>query len=105
MRATFACGRPAAVRLGERIVNETLRRGATHYQALPYPGRITLIRSEVHHRSTDPHMGWIGTAAEGVELRRIPGDHSYLLTRQNIGPAAREIQACLRETQEARRAA
>ncbi len=97
MRTVLALRGAAPIRLGERIVNETLRRGATHYRAKPYPGRITLIRSEIHHRSTDLHMGWLGAAAEGVELRRIPGNHAYLLTRDQIGPAARELQECLHE--------
>lgn len=99
MRAVLATGRLARVKLGERIVNETLRRGAMLYDAKPYPGRITLIRSEVHYRSTDLHLGWIGVAAGGVDLRRVPGDHTYILTRDNIGPAAREMQTCLREAQ------
>lgn len=97
----LALGRPASTRLGERIVNETLRRGAGLYRPAPYPGRITLIRSEIHARSTEPYLGWDGTASAGIDLRRIAGDHSLLFTRDHIGPAARELQTCLREAQHA----
>jgi hypothetical protein len=74
-----------------------MRREATGYCPKPYAGCITLIRSEKHHRSTDPHMGWLGVAAGGVDLRLISGDHDRLLTRANIGPAARELQRCITE--------
>jgi acyl-CoA synthetase (AMP-forming)/AMP-acid ligase II/thioesterase domain-containing protein/acyl carrier protein len=100
MWAVLAWGRSTSIKRGERIVNETLRRGATFYHAKPYPGRLTLIRSETHHRSADPHMGWLGATAGGVDLRRVPGDHAYILTPDQIGPAAREIQACLRDASE-----
>jgi thioesterase domain-containing protein/acyl carrier protein len=97
MQLVLAAGRAAPVRLGERIVNETMRREATGYCVKPYAGRVTLIRSEKHHRSTDPYMGWLGVAAGGVDLRLIPGDHDRLLTIANIGPAARELQRCVTE--------
>jgi thioesterase domain-containing protein len=99
MRAWLATGRPASIVLGERIVNETLRRGAALYRPASYPGRITLIRSEIHYRTAEPEMGWTGVAALGVDLRRIPGNHAFLLTREHVGPAARELQICLREAQ------
>ncbi len=99
MRVVLACGRRAPIKLGERIVNETQRREAMLYRPAPYPGRITVVRSEIHHRSTEPHMGWLGAAAGGVEMHRIPGDHAVMMTRANIGPAGRAMQACLNEAQ------
>jgi thioesterase domain-containing protein len=98
-RLLLACGHRAPVRLGERIVNETIRRRAATYPAQPYPGKLTIIRSEVHHRSPDPHLGWTGWAKGGVDLHRVPGDHSYLFTRRNAELAAQQLRICLREAQ------
>jgi len=96
-RAFLAVGRRAPVRLGERIVNETIRRGAMTYVPQPYPGEVTLIRSAVHFRSSDPDLGWTTRARQSIDLRPVPGDHSYILTRENISPAARQLQVCLNE--------
>jgi acyl-CoA synthetase (AMP-forming)/AMP-acid ligase II/thioesterase domain-containing protein/acyl carrier protein len=95
MGALLRAGRAPKVKLGERIVNETMRRGAATYIPQPYAGRITLVRSDTHPRTDDPLFGWDGVAALGVDRRRFAGDHAQAWTRERIAPAAREIQACL----------
>jgi acyl-CoA synthetase (AMP-forming)/AMP-acid ligase II/acyl carrier protein len=95
MRLKLALGRPPSIKLGERIVNETMRRGVTLYSPKPYVGRLALIRSDKHHRTTEPYLGWLELATHGVELIPFAGDHKDPWTRERIAPAARQLQACL----------
>jgi acyl-CoA synthetase (AMP-forming)/AMP-acid ligase II/thioesterase domain-containing protein/acyl carrier protein len=95
MGVRLAAGRGPAVKLGERIVNETMRRGVARYSPRPYAGRVALVRSEKHHRSDEWHLGWEGVAIGGIELIPLAGDHAQPWTPERIGPAARRLQASL----------
>jgi acyl-CoA synthetase (AMP-forming)/AMP-acid ligase II/thioesterase domain-containing protein len=95
MRLKLALGRPPSIKLGERIVNEMMRRSVTLYSPKPYAGRVTLIRSDKHHRTTEPFLGWLELATHGVEVIPLAGDHKDAWTPDRIGPAARRLQASL----------
>jgi acyl-CoA synthetase (AMP-forming)/AMP-acid ligase II/thioesterase domain-containing protein/acyl carrier protein len=95
MRIKLALGSPPSIKLGERIVNETMRRGVTRYAPKPYSGRLALMRSDMHHRTDEPHLGWLDLATQGIELIPFAGDHKDPWTPNRIGPAARRLQACL----------
>jgi oxalate---CoA ligase len=97
MRVRITTGRLPAIKLGERIVNETLRREAALYRPKPYSGDVTLIRSENHPRTADLHLGWRNAVAGRLHLHSIPGEHAGLLTRDRVGPAAQAIRECLDE--------
>ena len=96
MRACLSAELPWAQRLAERIVHETIRRGVLRYTPRRFSGRVTLIRSQVHPVSDDPYLGWQQMAQDGVELRRVAGNHQYLMTRQHVVHAATELNVCLR---------
>jgi acyl-CoA synthetase (AMP-forming)/AMP-acid ligase II/thioesterase domain-containing protein/acyl carrier protein len=95
MRIKLALGSPPSIKLGERIVNETMRRGVKLYSPKPYSGRLALMRSDMHHRTDEPHLGWLDLATQGIELIPFAGDHKDPWTPNRIGPAARRLQACL----------
>ncbi len=59
-----------------------------------YAGRITLILNEERARQ-DPNFGWEGVAAGGLDIQRIPGDHSAMIALH-----AKEIASLLRKRME-----
>ncbi|MEO8494655.1 MAG: AMP-binding protein, partial [Planctomycetota bacterium] len=97
--ALLACRHPGSIRLGERIVNETIRRRTEQYRPRAYPHSLTLIRSDQHHRSDATDLGWSGAVMQNVEICRVPGEHVSMLTPANIGPAARALNDCVRKAQ------
>ena len=72
---------------------------ARRYQALLYPGRITLFRAitplNYLDMPTDRELGWGPLAAEGVEVREIPGTHREIMREPNVGILGREVNASL----------
>lgn len=72
---------------------------ARRYQALPYPGRVTLFRAitplNYLDMPTDRELGWGPLAEEGVEVREIPGTHREIMREPNVGILAREVSASL----------
>ena len=84
------------VKLGERIVNETLRTAAETYRPRPYQGTLTLLRSETHQRTEQHDLGWTGVAAQ-VDVRSVPVDHRVIFTSGQIIHVARALQTLLRE--------
>jgi thioesterase domain-containing protein len=61
-----------------------------------YPGKITLIVNEKHYRF-DKSLGWIGIAAEGIDIHATPGDH---FTRFHHGKEfAQRLANCLVKAQ------
>lgn len=97
MRAILVLGRAPSVKLGERIVNETMRRGVTLYSPQPYAGRIALVRSNKHHRTDEPQLGWPGTATGRIEVIPLAGDHREPWTAARIGPAVHRLQVSMDE--------
>jgi hypothetical protein len=61
-----------------------------------YPGKITLIVNEKHYKF-DKSLGWIGIAAEGIDIHATPGDH---FTRFHHGKEfAQRLANCLVKAQ------
>jgi len=93
-----------------REVNELFARSdvhrriaEAHYDALsnytpsPYPGRITLFRARVQPLSSthDPKNGWGQLALGVVDVRFVPGDPVVMLREPHVRVLARELRACL----------
>jgi acyl transferase domain-containing protein len=74
---------------------------ARRYQALFYPGRITLFRAitplKYLDMPTDRELGWGPLAGRGVEVREIPGTHREIMREPNVTVLARELSASLSE--------
>ena len=71
---------------------------ALRYEALPYPGRITLFRATTPlnfiDMPTDRELGWGPLAEAGVEVHEIPGTHREIMREPNVS-VAREVSHCL----------
>jgi thioesterase domain-containing protein len=76
-------------------------RAAGSYKAQSYPGRVTLFRVAEPWKESgrDPHLGWDGVAAGGVEVYEVPGDHSTLLEEPHVQILAAQLKSCLDQTQ------
>ena len=72
---------------------------ALRYEALPYPGRITLFRATTPlnfiDMPTDRELGWGPLAEAGVEVHEILGTHREIMREPNVGDVAREVSRCL----------
>ncbi|MHB8383560.1 MAG: type I polyketide synthase [Candidatus Binataceae bacterium] len=74
---------------------------ALRYEALPYPGRITLFRAATVEGFADlPHdreLGWAPLGGAGVDVHEIPGTHLEMMREPNVQILARTVTACLVE--------
>jgi thioesterase domain-containing protein len=78
-----------------------------HYRALLgyipqiYPGRITLFRTRAESLfgPFDPELGWSELAAQGVEIKEIPGFHAAMLQEPYVQILAEQLRICLDEVQ------
>ncbi len=71
----------------------------------PYPGRITLLRSEELHPSEasehlrrafqDPAMGWGELSPRPVRVIHVPGDHVTLLVRPQVETVAARLREAI----------
>ncbi|MDH7486311.1 MAG: amino acid adenylation domain-containing protein [Anaerolineae bacterium] len=78
-------------------------RAGRQYVPDVYPGRVTLFqaseRLEAGYPSQDPTRGWDHLAAQGVEVRQVPGSHAVLLSEPYVRAFAQVLQAALEEAQ------
>jgi FkbH-like protein len=77
-----------------------LRAGA-EYVPKPYSGRITLVRtrSQPLFCSYDPAYGWGELAAQGVDIRIIPGSHENIFKEPDVRSLAQTLETCLATAQ------
>jgi thioesterase domain-containing protein/aryl carrier-like protein len=72
---------------------------ALRYEALPYPGRVTLFRATTPlsfiDMPTDLELGWGSLAEAGVEVHEIPGTHREIMREPNVSVVAREVSGYL----------
>jgi len=75
-------------------VQEINYRAWVEYEAVPYPGQITLFRSRSGplFQGLEPDLGWRRIALGGVELRRIAGNHVTIMRE----PHVRQLADCFR---------
>jgi amino acid adenylation domain-containing protein/non-ribosomal peptide synthase protein (TIGR01720 family) len=87
-------------------------RAVRNYQPRVYPDRITLFRSSEmsdnksfrnmyeHPSFADPAMGWGALSTEPVEIYRIPGHHTQIVTEPYVRVMAQHMRACLAKRKE-----
>lgn len=70
-----------------------------HYQAPPYPGRVTLFRPLALplFQPLDPELGWGRVAKGGVEVKLISGNHFTLMLRPHVESLAAALNKCLKQ--------
>lgn len=75
---------------------------ATHtYEALVYPGLVTLFRSTVQKPSFshDPQLGWSNLVGGELEIHDSPGDHYGMLREPRVRVLAEKLKLCLEQAQ------
>ena len=85
----------------QRHLWETHIRALLNYHPQPYADRVTLFRSRGHPLlcSFDSRFGWGDLALGGVDLKFVSGGHERILEEPHVQVIARELKACLQETQ------
>ena len=84
-----------------RRVNEAHYQALINYKPRIYPGRITLFRTRAQplFRSQYYDKGWGKLAAQGVEVKIVPGTHLNMYYEEHAQDLAAEIQASLSSIQ------
>jgi amino acid adenylation domain-containing protein len=94
------------------LMKQLVRVSRAQYQAYvryrpagPYPGRITLLRSEELHPEEasdhlrrafqDPAMGWGALSPLPVRVIHVPGDHVTLLVRPQVETVAARLREAI----------
>jgi amino acid adenylation domain-containing protein len=67
------------------------------YIPRPYRGRITLMEAEAQRLggAVGVRFGWKDLCNGALEIRTVPGDHSSIVNPPHVDGLAREIAACL----------
>jgi amino acid adenylation domain-containing protein len=89
----------AALPDNHRRVSEALFEALSGYTARSYRGRVTLFRTRAQplFRALGKDKGWKELAAQGVDVRIVPGNHLNMYDEPHVQVLAREIKACLEE--------
>jgi len=75
-------------------IQELNYRAWVAYEALPYPGRVTLFRSRSSplFHSFEHDLGWARIAQGGLEIKNVPGNHVSIMQE----PYVRQLANCFR---------
>jgi thioesterase domain-containing protein len=87
----------SALARATKKVAEAHRRAILSYNAKPYRGKIVqLMCSDASHRAyEDRRLAWSLLAAEGLEVRLVPGNHLTMVEEPHVQVLAQELQGCL----------
>ncbi len=82
-----------------RKVNAALYETWVNYKPHLYPGRLMLFRTQAQplFSGFGKDKGWNRLAAEGVEVKIVPGNHNSMYEEPNALTLAREIKAHLEQ--------
>lgn len=78
---------------------------ASVYTFQPYPGRMTLLRTEDKNRDDavgvqyDPQFGWGEVVTGGVDIHHLPGSHLTFLDEPNVRVLAEKLKDSLEKAQ------
>ncbi len=86
----FDQGHDLPVKLRHTYIIDTYNQAIRNYEIMPYPGRITLLRTP--DSSGPPDMGWAGLARGGVDVRAVPGNHYTMVKEPHVAMIAEEIK-------------
>jgi thioesterase domain-containing protein/acyl carrier protein len=81
------------------MINKTQMQAWRTYMAKPYPGRISLFRSEELASDSDgqPDLGWAKLALNGVDVIDVPGDHLSMMEAPHVRYLADSLNAAMRD--------
>jgi thioesterase domain-containing protein len=67
-----------------------------NYERKVYPGKMLVFAPTIGPRAYyfEPHMGWEGMAAEGLEIHRVPGRIAQIISDPSAKPLAEQLAAC-----------
>lgn len=74
-------------------VQRSYSRAIYGYRPAPYPGKMTLLVNEEYHGKR-PDLGWRDCVTGGVEIHKLPGNHTSYI-RDHVQVTAKQIRACL----------
>ncbi len=75
---------------------------ARDYVPQVYLGQVTFFRATNNSTSATSRLRWSRLAAGGLEVHKVPGDHSFadsLLSEPNVSVLAEKLKACLEQAQ------
>jgi amino acid adenylation domain-containing protein len=106
----WSMARSSRQRLGLPLPQELTAVDMIHRQAdrdyvrQVYPGRVTLFRAKEQSEAfrDQPHLGWDGLAAGGLEVHEVPGDHESTVKEPHVRVLAEKLRACLERAQRER---
>jgi thioesterase domain-containing protein len=75
-------------------VQRSYSRAIGRYRPRPYAGKMTLLVNDELYRRGHPHLGWSDLVTEGLEIHKVPGDHTSYI-RGHIEVTATTIRECL----------
>ena len=75
-------------------------RAAARYTPRPYPGMVTVLRTELHPFlcSFDSTFGWAEYAQGGVTVKVVTGAHESILNEPHVQAVAAELNRCFANT-------
>jgi amino acid adenylation domain-containing protein len=89
-RFIFDRGHDLPVKLRHTYIIDTYNQAIREYEIMPYPGRITLLRTPDSSGPVD--MGWSGLARGGVEVRAVTGNHYTMVKEPHVAMIAEELK-------------
>jgi amino acid adenylation domain-containing protein len=83
------------------MINKVQTQAWRAYVAKPYPGRISLFRSEelVSRSGSQPDLGWAKLAQGGMDLVDVPGDHMSMMEMPHVRYLAEKLDALIQPAQ------
>jgi amino acid adenylation domain-containing protein len=78
-------------------IQRSYSRAIYRYRPRPYFGKMTLLVNEEVYQS-NPHLGWEGLVRGGLEIHKLPGNHTSYL-RDNFQIAAKKLHECFEKAE------
>ncbi len=95
-------GGPEFLPQNVRRIFKLNEQAARDYLPQVYPGQVTFFRATNNPMSATSRLRWGRLAAGGLEVHKVPGDHSFadsLLSEPHVRVLAEKLKACLDQAQ------
>ena len=95
-------GGPEFLPQNVRRIFKLNEQAARDYLPQVYPGQVTFFRATNNPMSATSRLRWGQLAAGGLEVHKVPGDHSFtdsLLSEPHVRVLAEKLQPCLDQAQ------
>lgn len=89
IQAFLRRGRRVPARLRSFYIGDTYNRAMAGYHPRPFPGRITVFKSEYGWGPKD--LGWRELAGGGLSIEMVPGDHYTMIQEPQIEQVSRKL--------------